>query len=143
MRARAGAIAVVLTGFALAGCTEVEESASVGYEPAHLEEVEGSELQRVTFTREGADRTGLRTDIVQRDGAQRVVPYASLIYDGEGKTWVYTLRRPLTFQRAEVRVGRVERDRAVIAEGPPAGSRVVTVGASEVYGAELEIAGGH
>jgi hypothetical protein len=42
-----------------------------------------------------------------------------------------------------VEVDRVERDRVLLTDGPPAGSEVVTVGATEVYGAELEIAGGH
>ena len=31
----------------------------------------------------------------------------------------------------------------LLAAGPPPGTEVVTVGAAEVYGAELEIAGGH
>ena len=45
--------------------------------------------------------------------------------------------------RAEVKVDRIDGDRVLLSEGPPAGTKVVTVGAAEVYGAELEIAGSH
>jgi hypothetical protein len=139
----------VVAGFALAlvlslpACSEVEESSSGGYEPATLESVEGADVKRVKFTGEGARRTGLRTAKVRQRGKQRVVPYASLVYDGVGKAYVYTSPRPLTFDRVQVQVGRIERDRVLLREGPPAGSDVVTVGSAEVYGTELEIAGGH
>jgi hypothetical protein len=143
MRPLGSSIAVLLAGVALAGCSEVEATSSRGYEPAHLEEVEGSEVKQVTFTQEGADRTGLRMATVRREGGDRVVPYASLIYDAEGKSWVYTSPRPLTFVRAEVVVDRVEGGNVLISDGPPLGTSVVTVGTTEVYGTELEIAGGH
>ena len=45
--------------------------------------------------------------------------------------------------RADVVVDRIDGDRVLLTEGPRPGSRVVTVGAAEVYGAELEIAGSH
>ena len=99
--------------------------------------------KRVRFTAEGAKRTGLKTATVGQSGNHRVVPYAALIYDGAGKSYVYTSPRRLTFVRAEVEVRRVQSDRVLLAGGPPAGSSVVTVGAAQVYGAELEIAGGH
>ncbi|HEY6693985.1 MAG TPA: hypothetical protein VI006_14130 [Solirubrobacteraceae bacterium] len=143
MRTLAGGIAVLLSGLVLAGCSEVEESSSAGYEPARLQAIEGSEVQQVTFTREGAERAGLRTETVHRERGRRVVPYTALVYDADGKTWVYTVSRPLTFQRAEVVVDRVEGGEVLIDDGPPVGTGVVTVGATQVYGAELEIAGGH
>ena len=71
------------------------------------------------------------------------MPYAALIYDAQGMSWVYTNPAPLTFQRAKVVVDRVVDDVVWIKDGPPPGTRVVTVGSTEVYGAELEIAGGH
>jgi len=42
-----------------------------------------------------------------------------------------------------VKVDRVEGDRVLLTRGPRPGTRVVTVGATEVYGAENEIEGGH
>jgi hypothetical protein len=127
----------------LSACAEVEQASTGGYEPAKLEPVGGGETKRVTFTKEGATRTGLQTTSVARRGDHLVVPYATLIYDSQGESYVYISPTPLTYLRVEVEVGRVERTRVLLTDGPPVGSEVVTVGAAEVYGAELDIAGGH
>jgi hypothetical protein len=134
---------MLLVLVALCGCSEVEEAPSVGYQPATLHAVDGADFKRITLTAEGAERTGLRTAPVHRQGAHRVVPYAALLYDSAGRSFVYTSPRRLTFVRADVDVARVDGDRVLLRGGPPAGTPVVTVGATEVYGAELEIAGGH
>jgi hypothetical protein len=134
-------LGLIVAGVALAGCSEVEETTPAGYEPAKVQAVEGSELKQVTVTREGAERAGLRTAPVRRRGDHRVVPYSALIYDGEGRTFVYTARAPRTFLRAPVVVDRIEGRRVLLTGGPPAGSRVVATGAAEVYGTELDVAG--
>jgi multidrug efflux pump subunit AcrA (membrane-fusion protein) len=124
----------------VAGCTEVETETATGYEPSTLEPVKGNDdLQRVTFTAEGARRVDLQTAAVRRSGKRKVVPYAALIYDPEGKTYVYTSPKPLEYLREEVKVDRIEGDRVLVSRGPPAGTQVVTVGAAEVYGTELEV----
>jgi len=56
---------------------------------------------------------------------------------------VYTTAKPLTFEREPVTVDRIEGNRVLLSDGPPAGTKVVTRGATEVYGAELDIAGSH
>jgi hypothetical protein len=140
------AVAVVLAAGALSfsACTEVESSSVEGYEPAHLEEIKGNpDVKLVKFTSEGARRTGLKTGSVTRNGDQAVIPYQSLIYDAEGKTWIYTSPRPLTYLREPVTVDRIEGDRVFLTKGPRAGTDVVTVGAVEVYGTELEIGSSH
>jgi multidrug efflux pump subunit AcrA (membrane-fusion protein) len=125
----------------LAGCQEVQEESTAGYEPAKLVPIKGTDdLKRVTFTPEGARRLRLRTASIAGTGTRKVVPYAALIYDPQGRTFVYVMPRPLTFLRRAVEVDRIDGDRAVLSAGPAAGTRVVTVGAVEVYGAELEIA---
>jgi hypothetical protein len=137
----AGVVLVVAT-LPLSACAEVETETASGYMPAKVEPVEGTEgLKRVTLTAEGAKRIGLQTEAVREAGKRRVVPYAAVIYDPEGRTFVYTSPRPLTYVREEIKVDRVEGDRALLLGGPPAGMEVVTVGAAEVYGAELEIGG--
>jgi hypothetical protein len=133
-------LVLAIAALPLAGCTEVETETATGYEPSTLEPVKGNDdLQRVTFTEEGAKRVDLQTEAVRRSGARKVVPYAALIYDPEGRTYVYTSPKPLEYLRAEVRVDRIEGDRVLVSRGPPAGTRVVTVGAAEVYGTELEV----
>ena len=52
---------------------------------------------------------------------------------------MYTSPRSLEFVRAEVQVRRIEGDRMVLSGGPPVGTQIVTVGATEVYGTELEV----
>jgi len=129
-------LVVATAALPVAGCTEVETETATGYEPSTLEPVKGNkDVQRVTFTEEGARRVDLQTASVRRN----VVPYAALIYDPEGKTYVYTSPKPLEYLREEVKVDRIEGDRVLVSRGPPAGTEVVTVGAAEVYGTELEV----
>lgn len=133
---------VALT-LSLAGCREEKEAAADLYEPAHVEEAGVSGVQQVTFTPEAAQRVDLKTETAIQSGPHIIVSYAAMIYDGEGVPWVYTAPKPLTFLRTQVVVDRIEGDRVLLTSGPPAGTAVVTVGATEVYGAELDIAGSH
>jgi hypothetical protein len=133
-------LVLAIAALPLGGCTEVETETATGYEPSKLEPVKGEDgLQRVTFTEEGAERVDLQTEAVRRSGTHLVVPYAALIYDPEGKTYVYTSPKPLDYLREEVEVDRIEGDRVLVSDGPPPGTEVVTVGAAEVYGTELEV----
>jgi hypothetical protein len=136
-------LVLVIIALSLSACTEVESADVSGYEPSKLEDVKGADAKRVTFTAEGARRIGLQTAALRHSGKHTVAPYVALIYDGEGKTYVYTSPQPLSFLRAAVKVNRIEGDRVLMSAGPPAGTQVATVGAAEVYGTELEIAGGH
>jgi hypothetical protein len=127
-------LVLVIAALPLAGCTEVESESETGYEPSKLSGA------RVTFTAEGARRTGLRTGTVRRSGERVAVPYAALLYGPDGNTFVYTSPKALRYLREEVRVARIEGDRVLLSHGPAPGTRVVTVGAAEVYGTELEVA---
>lgn len=71
-------------------------------------------------------------------GANRLaVPYASVIYGPTGATWTYTSVEPLVFVRHSITIDYIDGDVAVLLDGPPVGTKVVTVGAAELYGAEL------
>jgi hypothetical protein len=144
-RLLSAAVVLALAGLPLSACKEVETQTSTGYEPAKLGPVrgEGDDARVATLTREAAERTGLRTAPVRRDGTRLVIPYAALIYDEEGKTFVFTSPKRLSFLRAAVSIERIEGSRVLLSHGPPAGTAVVTVGAAEVYGTEQEIAGSH
>lgn len=73
-------------------------------------------------------------------GAQRLtVPYQAVLYDDRGAAWVYTSPEPLVFVRARVQVDHIEGQTAVLADGPRAGTNVVTVGVAELYGAEVGV----
>jgi hypothetical protein len=136
---------VVTAALSFSACKEVESETAAGYEPATLEPVKGrsDDYKRVKFTQEGADRTAVRTAKVRASGGRKVVPYESLIYNDEAKTFVYTSEKALEYERVPVTVDRIEGNRVFVSKGPAAGTKVVTVGATEVYGTELEIAGSH
>lgn len=142
-RALSVGVALVLAALPLSACKEVETESSVGYEPTKLVAGKSDDAGAVTFTGEASKRAHLQTAHVGRDGAWLVVPYEALIYDEEGRTFVFTSPKRLTFVRATVEVERIEGNRVLLSKGPPPGTTVVTVGTAEVYGAEQEIAGSH
>ncbi len=72
-------------------------------------------------------------------GSRTVVPYAAVLYDSHGDTWVYTNPEPLVFIRHKVKIEYIEGDRAVLSEGPAVGMKVVTIGAAELLGTEFEV----
>ncbi len=139
-RHAAAALAVLAAGAALSACTEVKTADKEHYSPATVTPVkDGPEgLMSVTLTREGADRIDIATGRVARQGRRKVIPYAALMYEKDGSAFVYTNPGGLTFVRAHIEVDRVAGDRVLLREGPAAGTRVVTTGAPQVHGAELE-----
>ncbi|MDX6378281.1 MAG: hypothetical protein QOE98_2584, partial [Gaiellaceae bacterium] len=86
-----------------------------------------------------AERLGIETALVVGAGRGTVVPYAAVIYDPDGKTWVYTSPQPLEFLRAPVEVARIDGTLVYLSQGPPEGTSVVTTGGAEVYGTEFEV----
>jgi hypothetical protein len=137
---RPALIAAACASLTLAACSEVEEKYSTSYEPSSLSPVKGSDdVQQVTLTAESAGRVGLRTAAVHADGRFTVVPSEAVIYDAEGHSYVYTQPKPLSYVRAEVRVSGGDGRTTRLSDGPPAGTRVVTTGAAEVYGTEFEV----
>jgi hypothetical protein len=72
-------------------------------------------------------------------GVVKIVPYAAVLYDAPGNTWVYTTPNPLTFVRHVIHIDYIEGDLAVLSDGPPSGTEVVIVGAAELFGAETGI----
>jgi hypothetical protein len=109
------------------------------HEPAKLESIKGTDVQRVIFDAEAAKRVGLKTAPIRQDGQGKIMPYAALIYDAEGGTYAYTAPKPLTYVRQQISVDHYDGDSVVLSDGPPAGTEVVTVGVDEVYGTEFEV----
>lgn len=64
------------------------------------------------------------------------VPWASVVQDIHGGTWVYEQTAPRTFVRRRVAVRSVVGDTAVLAGGPPPGTQVAVAGAQELFGSE-------
>ena len=134
-----------LSALGLSGCgANVEAATEAANPPVVLERLEGESPTRETLTEEAAKRLDIQTGEVEDivvDGVQRkAVPYAAIIYDTEGATWVYESTGPLTFVRQPVVVDDIQGDQAIVTEGPDSGSKVVTTGAEELFGAESEFA---
>ena len=137
------AIVLLVVGLQLTACTQQSAEAEAGAEPARVEHVEGAEVSRLTLTARAAERLGIQTRPVLAgrvgNATRRVVPYSALLYDAKGDTWVYTNPEPRTYVRERVTVDFIEGDQAVLSDGPPQGTPVVTVGAAELYGTEFGV----
>jgi hypothetical protein len=144
LRAACAALVLIAGVVSLSACGE----ASTGYdyetarhhEPAELEPIKGTDVQRVIFDAEAAERVNLQTAPIRQKGQETVIPYDAVIYDADGNTYAYTSPEPLTYMRQEISIDHVDGDSVMLSEGPPAGTEVVTVGAAEVYGTEFEVA---
>jgi hypothetical protein len=138
---------LTLAGLALAACAQpIEEGVLSGQAPpARVEPIEGTDLKQVTLIPRAAERLGIKTTavraVVAGAGPRTVVPYAALLYDKQGDTWVYTNPEGLVFIRYAITVEEIRNDLAILTDGPPAGTSVVTVGAAELYGVESGVGG--
>lgn len=66
-----------------------------------------------------------------------VVPWASVLHDIHGGTWVYEKTAEHTYVRRAVDVREVVGDLAALERGPTPGAQVVTAGAAELFSTEL------
>jgi RND family efflux transporter MFP subunit len=64
------------------------------------------------------------------------VPWAAVVFDIHGGTWVYEQLGPRRYARRRVVVSHTAGPDAVLSSGPPAGTEVVTAGVQQLFGAE-------
>ena len=108
--------------------------------PARVEATNDAKIMKVTLTPKAAERLGVLIDEVRADpSGRRIVPYASVLYDLTGKTWVYISADPLTFARGAVVIDTIKGDNVYLSEGPPAGTKVLATGVPQVFGAEVKV----
>jgi hypothetical protein len=141
-------VVLLLAGLSLSACgTALRASPEAPQAaPASLERIQGSDLSRVKLTAKSAERIGIKTEHVRdlrSDGSaatavRKVVPYGAVLYDADNKTWVYTNPEPFVYVRHRITVDHIDRNDAVLTEGPNSGTAVVAVGAAELYGIEFE-----
>jgi len=135
------AVVMILALFSLWAC-EKNHNDHESEHPSKLVEIEGSDLTMIILTQKAIERIGLQTAMVtemHHSPVRLIVPYSSILYDAQGQVWVYTSPKPFTFVRHKVEVDFIEGDFVYLLEGPPVGTKIVTVGATEVYGAEFEV----
>jgi hypothetical protein len=136
------AVVMLVACMLIAACGQASEATTEENHPVTVKQLEGTDPTRETLTEDAAKRLDIQTTAaIQADvgGVKRTaIPYASIIYDTEGATWVYLNPEPLTFVRHPITVDDIKGDVAYLADALPAGSSVVTVGVAELYGAESE-----
>jgi hypothetical protein len=122
------------------GSTGYDYETASHHDPAELEPIKGTDVQRVIIDAEGVERAGIQTAPIRQDGQVTVLPHSAVIYDAEGHTYTYTSPEPRTYVRQKIVIDDVVGDSVMLSDGPPAGTEVVTVGAAMVYGSEFEVA---
>lgn len=138
-------LTLVLAALLLAAGVSLFESRSSGGKPpsesaaspapARTESENG--LVRVVLTERARERLDITTAPVT--AAPLAVPYAAVLYEPQGSTWVYANPAPLVYVRQRIEVERIEGERAILLSGPPVGATVVTSGAAELLGVELGV----
>jgi len=128
-------VTVLFAGLLLSACGRQIPVTGEKVAPSKLELIEGTELSKVILTEKAAERLGIET--VKANGTE--VPYAAVIYDIEGNTWIYTNPAPLTYIRAPIFIDAIEGDTAILSESLASELTVVTVGVSELYGTETGV----
>jgi hypothetical protein len=136
-------VVLILACLVLAACAQSAPAADVEeVQPATVEHLDGAEPTRLTLTEDAVQRLAIQTVPVKDTtvgGAERkVIPYAAVLYDTQGNTWTYINSAPNTYVRHPITVDDIDGDEALLSDGPDSGESVVTDGAAELYGAEVE-----
>ena len=146
-------LSLVAVGLSLAGCAEVKETSAVKKEsPSHLETIEGSTIKRVILVPKAVERLGIQTVTIRPatpqemevvtpagQGGRTAIPYDAVIYDKTGAPFTFTNPAELAYVRQAITVEGIKNKVAVLSAGPTVGTKVVTVGAIELYGAETGV----
>ena len=122
------------------GSTGYDYETASHHDPAELEPIKGTDINRVIVDAEGVERAGIQTAPVRQNGQEMVMPHSAVIYDADGETFTYTSPEPRTYVRQKIVIDDVVGDSVMLSDGPPAGTEVVTFGAALVYGSEFEVA---
>jgi hypothetical protein len=144
LRAACAGLVLIAGVVSLSACGEASsgydyETAS-HHDPAELEPIKGTDVNRVIIDAEGVERAGIQTAPIRQNGQGTVMPHSAVIYDAEGHSYAYTSPEPRTYVRQKIVIDHVDGDSVMLTDGPPAGTEVVTVGAALVYGSEFEVA---
>jgi hypothetical protein len=136
---------LLLAALPLSGCAEVATATAKKPAAFKSEKVEGTSLTRLRIEQRVFDRIRIKTSTVREverfggETVRKVVDYSAVVYEPKGDTAIYTNPSPLVFIRQPVKVDSIDGDLAVLADGPPAGTAVVTVGTAELLGMEFGV----
>jgi hypothetical protein len=142
---RRSVAAAVVVGLSLAACARGSgPNNTIEAPPAKVERAASAALsgpRTVTLTEAASRRIDVQVGTVTASstGQGTQIPYAAVLYDPKGDTWAFVNTTPLRFVREPIALAHIEGDVAFLTSGPPPGTKVVIVGATELYGAELGV----
>lgn len=142
---------VAAAAVGLSACASPPSSTAKTVEPFKSEPVGNAGVKRLTLTDKAVERLAIGTAAVtenstlQRAGAgptetvRLLMPYSALLYMPDGSTFTYTNPAGHSYVREPVTVESIQGDQVVLTSGPAVGTKVVTVGGTELWGAEFGI----
>jgi hypothetical protein len=142
-----GTLLIIIVSLIFVACKK-SKSIYEKIEPAHTEHIDNSDLSKLTLTQRAVERLGIITDTITEEpliedsgeqSTQKVTPYASVIYDSNGHTWVYTNPEKYVYIRPEIKINTIKGQKVYLFEGPSVGTTVVIQGAAELFGTEYDI----
>lgn len=140
---RSFALGLFATGIVLGGCGQEATEAAPDGEPVTVEEIDDTDIHRITLSDSAAERLGIEVATVLGDGTDLLIPYSALLYDAAGATWTFTNPEELVFVREAIEVENIEDEVVRLSAGPDEGTSIVSVGVAELWGAEIGVGGGH
>ena len=133
--------AIAAVALPLAACSD--EPTATKTVPYELVASESNEINTGVLSQRASERLVMETAAVSEqtvDGSTRLtVPYAAIIYDTIGDTWVYVHPEPLSYRRAPITIDYIEGDLVVLEDGPEPGTEVAITSVAELYGTDTGV----
>jgi len=142
LRRLGAGLALLASGLVVGACSEVESNVREN-QPYTVEGPEDAAIKKIKMEDATAALLPVRLATVREQGNRKVVPHSAVIYNPDGDAFVYTKPKAETYIRAPIDIVRVNGDRAVLSDGPPVGTTIVTTGSAELLATEYEILNQH
>ena len=135
-------LALVASALVLGACEEVPSNLREN-QPYTVEGPEDAAIKTVKMEDATAALLPVELTTVRREDGRKTVSHDAVIYNPDGGSFVYTKPKAETYRRAPIDIVRVSGARAVLSDGPPAGTKIVTTGSAELLATEYEILNQH
>lgn len=124
----------------LSACNQGDSSAAKPPAPAKAAaKQEPGGIKRITLKDVEIKYLGITLGEVTQAGERLSIPYSALLYDPTGGEWAFANPEANVYQRTALKVAAIEADKVYLTSGPAVGSKVVTMGAAELYGIEFGV----
>src|SRR3954447_18503093 len=103
---------LLFVALSLSACANVSNEEEPPREPAKVEKIAGTDVNRIELTKQAVQRLGITTtqvhDLTPPVAGHTGIDDAALIYDPDGAAFVYTSPEPLVYVRAPVTVEAIQ-----------------------------------